>query len=199
VECFNTHRTGTPIARCRACQKAYYQEWRARPGVRDRQLRLNHEKYWADVEATRARSRAYRAANPEAVKRWKDAEYQRNGEEIRARMRAQYDRDREGWKAAVLAWARANPQMVNERNRRYRARKAKATIGIVTPALLEAKLAYWGNRCWMCGDDPDTWDHVKPLNKGGPHMLANLRPACWSCNSSKSDRWPFAVIPMKVG
>ncbi|MGX7727586.1 HNH endonuclease [Rhodococcus sp. 5G237] len=36
-----------------------------------------------------------------------------------------------------------------------------------------------------------TVDHVKPINKGGPHMLANLRPACGPCNSRKRDQWPF--------
>lgn len=174
--------------------RAYYQEWRSRPGIRDRQLAANRERYRADPEAARAKARAYRSANREAVRRWKQAEYQRDGEKIRARMRRQYDSDKDRWKAAVLAWARANPETVRERNRRYRARKANASIGVVTPALLDAKLAYWGHRCWLCGDDPTTWDHVKPLNKGGPHMLANLRPACRPCNSSKSDAWPLPSL-----
>jgi 5-methylcytosine-specific restriction endonuclease McrA len=45
--------------------------------------------------------------------------------------------------------------------------------------------------CWMCGGDADTVDHVKPLSKGGAHILANLRSACQSCNSSKGATWPF--------
>ncbi len=161
------------------------------PEVRAQHAEHRHKKYWADPEAARARSKAYRDANPDAAKRWKDAEYQRDGEKIRAKMRAVYESDRERIKAAVLAWARANTDSVNLRNHRYRARKAKAAIGIVTPAQLDAKLAYWAGKCWICGGDPNTWDHVKPLNKGGAHMLGNLRPACWSCNSSKSDQWPF--------
>lgn len=61
--------------------------------------------------------------------------------------------------------------------------------------LLEQKLAYWGDRCWLCGEPgPDTWDHVKPLKKGGPHMLANLRPAHRSCNSKRSAKWPFTPV-----
>ena len=61
--------------------------------------------------------------------------------------------------------------------------------------LLDGKLAYWGWRCWIngpaCTEDPENWDHVKPLSKGGAHMLANHRPACGHCNRRKQDRWPF--------
>jgi 5-methylcytosine-specific restriction endonuclease McrA len=45
----------------------------------------------------------------------------------------------------------------------------------------------------MCGAEAVEWDHVKPLAKGGAHILANLRPACLSCNRSKRDRWPLPV------
>ncbi|WP_349257835.1 HNH endonuclease [Iamia sp.] len=45
----------------------------------------------------------------------------------------------------------------------------------------------------MCGVEADSIDHVKPLSKGGAHMLSNLRPSCRSCNSRKGARWPFAT------
>lgn len=43
-----------------------------------------------------------------------------------------------------------------------------------------------------------TADHVKPLAKGGPHILANIRPACVSCNSRKHATWagPKAAIAL---
>ena len=34
-------------------------------------------------------------------------------------------------------------------------------------------------------------EHVKPLNKGGAHLLCNLRPACGDCNRFKLQKWPF--------
>ncbi|WP_461165382.1 HNH endonuclease [Arthrobacter sp. R4-81] len=44
----------------------------------------------------------------------------------------------------------------------------------------------------MCGIEGATQtDHVKPISKGGSHCLANLRPICQSCNSSKGGRWPL--------
>jgi 5-methylcytosine-specific restriction endonuclease McrA len=60
-----------------------------------------------------------------------------------------------------------------------------------TAAKIEARMAYWGNKCWVCGGPEEERDHVKPLGKGGLHLPANLRPICGRCNRSKSDRWPF--------
>lgn len=59
---------------------------------------------------------------------------------------------------------------------------------------LLGKLAMYHERCWICKIAPwEAWDHVKPVARGGAHVLANLRPACNSCNQTKSDRWPFEV------
>jgi 5-methylcytosine-specific restriction endonuclease McrA len=92
-------------------------------------------------------------------------------------------------------WRIANRDRYLEQKRQRRARELAAAITVFAPDLLPGKLAYWGYRCWIkgprCTVEPETWDHVKPLGKCGPHMLANLRPACQSCNSSKGDRWPF--------
>lgn len=43
--------------------------------------------------------------------------------------------------------------------------------------------------CSLCGQAiADTVDHIIPLSRGGDHSLANLRPACTSCNSSRGAR-----------
>jgi 5-methylcytosine-specific restriction endonuclease McrA len=110
---------------------------------------------------------------------------------------------------AVRRWKKRNPQAHRDHNRRYaqahpeqtlervrlgaarrRARIAAATVVRFTAAQLEARLAYFGNRCWICGVEADQVDHVKPLAKRGPHMLSNLRPICGWCNKSKKDAWP---------
>ena len=40
-----------------------------------------------------------------------------------------------------------------------------------------------------CGGAPATTaDHVIPLDLGGTNALANLQPACLSCNSAKKNR-----------
>jgi 5-methylcytosine-specific restriction endonuclease McrA len=140
-------------------------------------------------EATRAKQNAYRAAHPDLIREWKRRHYERHGEAIRAKERDRHLRNPEKRRRAALEWQRANPELAAERNHRYRARKLLAAVGDITLELLAGKLAYWGGRCWMCGGEPTGWDHVKPLARGGAHVLANLRPACRRCNSSKKDCW----------
>lgn len=57
----------------------------------------------------------------------------------------------------------------------------------------EAKLNYWGSRCYMCGRSNVlmTKEHIKPLMLGGPHMPCNWRPACRACNKRKGANWPY--------
>lgn len=56
-----------------------------------------------------------------------------------------------------------------------------------------------GYHCHLCGDLTDrtkaaphpkspTIDHVIPLAQGGKHEMANVRTACFACNSIKGDR-----------
>lgn len=55
-----------------------------------------------------------------------------------------------------------------------------------------------GMDCAYCGvttiwkhEDRKLWptlDHVIPLSKGGPHVLANAVLACFSCNARKGNR-----------
>ncbi len=104
----------------------------------------------------------------------------------------------------------ADPDVANERQRNYRASNRERTVSYkqarrarespsvpFTPEQLKQRLDYYGNQCYLklpgiCTGGGDHIDHVKPLSKGGAHMLANLRPACKPCNSFKSAKWPFS-------
>lgn len=170
---------------CPACRtaatEAQHQRRAADPGHRrdvDRRLRA------ADPDRFREAARRRRQAAPE----W----YRAAG---RARMAAWRARNpevsRQRTRESVRRWKAANRDRANQYERRRHAiKKGAPTIGFGVDELA-AKLAYWGWRCWMCGDPADTLDHVKPLAAGGPHCLSNLRPACRSCNSSKGARWPM--------
>lgn len=79
-------------------------------------------------------------------------------------------------------------------NPKRRARKLLATVVDFTPEQIEQRMSMFGFQCWMCGGAFEAVDHVKPLSRGGPHMLANLRPACHSCNSKKGAKWPLALL-----
>ena len=70
---------------------------------------------------------------------------------------------------------------------RRRARAALAQ-GTATTAQIAARIAYYGGRCWMCGNEANSIDHVIPLADGGSNWPSNLRPACMTCNSRKGKR-----------
>ena len=186
----------------RAAQKRYYEShrelalakvrewWKANPDkgaeyMRRRRAAMSPEELDASREQRRERyangdgaaaARRWRAANPErqleASRRWNEA-------------------NREKSSAKSRAWAARNPDKVKARTQRRRALKKAATVYPITSAQIAEKMSYWGNKCWMCEGPFEHVDHVKPLSKGGPHILANLRPACASCNASKNDRWPL--------
>lgn len=61
--------------------------------------------------------------------------------------------------------------------------------GTVTDESLWDLLSTWTGICPFCGKDAKpTFDHIKPLTKGGIHSLHNLQLMCLSCNSSKNNR-----------
>lgn len=77
--------------------------------------------------------------------------------------------------------------------RRRAAKKLGRPAGRFGADQLRLRLSMYAG-CWICGGAPEQVDHVKPLNAGGLHILANLRPICAACNREKSDRWPFDVV-----
>jgi 5-methylcytosine-specific restriction endonuclease McrA len=94
-------------------------------------------------------------------------------------------------KESVRKWQQANPDKVRANSARRRAQMFDDMADFIPFELLAAKWSYWGGCCWMCGDEATSWDHVKPLSKGGRHCLANLRPACQPCNGRKHAKWPW--------
>lgn len=69
----------------------------------------------------------------------------------------------------------------------------RAATGCASLEQVMARVAFYGYRCWMCGAERQSIDHVIPLAKGGSNWPANLRPVCTTCNSRKQDRLPDAL------
>jgi 5-methylcytosine-specific restriction endonuclease McrA len=142
------------------------------------------------------KKRQYRAENLELVKSQEAASRSRNREAIRARKAKYYADNAEAINAARAERRRTEwyDTSAGDRVRRMRlAGQAK-----IPGDLLKQRWAYYAGRCWMCGGQATSWDHVKPLSKRGPHLLSNLRPACEHCNKSKHAKWPF-VVERKAG
>lgn len=188
--------------RKREYRAEHYQANRERYAERKKAYRENNPElvakqasvyYQANRDKILERGRKYEEANREKLRDARRKWYEINGKE---RGRAYYAANRESLREYQAEYYQANRERCRSYSRRSgaarRARMADAGIIPFTEEQLQAKIAYWGDRCWMCGtDDWADIDHIKPIAKGGAHMLSNLRPICKRCNGSKWIAWPL--------
>ncbi len=87
-----------------------------------------------------------------------------------------------------------DPLANRQRVRRYEHRQ-RAAAGTYTEEQWQARIDFYGRRCYLCGCDWDALpskqkhvEHVIPLSRGGINWPSNLRPACESCNLRKSTK-----------
>jgi 5-methylcytosine-specific restriction endonuclease McrA len=142
------------------------------------------------LEATRARQRAWRERNKEKLRADKLAYYLANKEREDARVRQWREANRarvrgywRDWYASDLDHARA--QAINSQARR----RARTRGAGVTRSDWHRIKAEYGHRCAYCGTMPQRLEqeHVDPIASGGPHDPANVVPACRRCNAGKND------------
>lgn len=185
---------------CKACRQSYHAKNRDKSlaqmrdyyrANRDEISAQRKERYLENREQRIEDARAYYWKNREsrkiAYREWHASNREKANADRRLNRLANLERE----KATSAAWYELNREVVFEANRRRRARLADAYTVPFTSEQLASRLAYYGGRCWICGAPWEHWDHVKPLAKGGAHMLANLRPACAGCNLGKGARWPY--------
>lgn len=131
------------------------------------------------------RYKEYKARNKGKEAARRKAYKEKNKDKVAAYHKAYNEQYRKG----RPHWRHRYPEVAKAQEVRRRGYRAPETF----PArALSAKLAYWGGKCWICLEAPhEHWDHVKPLSKGGLHLLSNLRPSCASCNLSKGNQWPY--------
>lgn len=182
-------------SKCKSCRvsesRAY---WEANQEVMRQKGRA---RYWSDPEAARKARRDWCEANVVLVKESKRRDYLAHADSYKARVKkwVELNPDRR------LANARAYVERYPERRRltvvissSKRRAAIQAAARVITTEQLQAKIHYWNDACWLCGADWEQIDHVKPLSKGGSHILANLRPVCARCNYRKHARWPMKEV-----
>lgn len=134
-----------------------------------------------------------------------NAEKLKDRDKCNARLREWRSRNKELVSAANKRMrAKLDPKKRAEYNRRYerkyrdksvakcvrrRARLANAEINSFTAEEWTFMKMSYSFKCAYCqADKPLCIDHVIPLSRGGNHCLANIVPACRSCNSKKGAR-----------
>ena len=150
--------------------------------------------YAAHREADLAASAAYNLANKSAISARKAAHYLAHREALRASRRVARAANPDKGSRRVSAWRSRHPQKYCFQQARHRAAKRNAPLHDFTDTQWLAMLAHYEHRCVYCKPTCQacarkthelTQDHITPLSKGGSHTLANIVPACRSCNSSK--------------
>lgn len=113
-----------------------------------------------------------------------------NPERVKHLRHVDYERHKPKRLSAARQWAISNQVAAREsrraRNARRRALLANAP-GEWTREQFMALCAAADGLCAYCGTRPErlTADHVVPLARGGSNDIANIVPACLSCNASK--------------
>lgn len=132
--------------------------------------RRNYERY-RDAVLARAKRR-YTAKRSDILKY--AADYRaKNGDRIRANLRAYQKVNPAPWKAS------AHRRMARQHN----------AEGSYTAAEWQALLAHFGACCLACGATKHlSADHVVPLARSGTGWISNIQPLCRRCNSKKATK-----------
>ena len=166
--------------------------WRDLEKTREQQRRSNKNYREKHKDELRAKNAVYRENNRDKLlanmKLWR----QRNIEAERARDRA---RSRQGYREGnkledMREWRRRNPEKVRAFLRAsFHKRRGQIGEDSFSAAEWLALRNQYGNLCAYCGrSGPLTVDHRLPLSRGGRNVIANVLPACKSCNSRKHTR-----------
>jgi 5-methylcytosine-specific restriction endonuclease McrA len=117
----------------------------------------------------------------EAMRRWRAAHPDKHS----AEKRAYYRRHRDRVLARSREYHRAHPEIRKASDNRRRIQKQLGGPSFSAAEWL-ALVERYGGRCAYCGGiGPLQADHRVPLALGGSNAIANILPACPSCNARK--------------
>lgn len=145
--------------------------------------------YWARPE--NQEKLRLRRARDSAWRRAKDRDNRLTIPELRARAKVDNHYRQKKWREDNLERSRE----LSRRSAMHHSAQKRGAQGHATTDQIAARWAYYGHRCWMCGEPATQTDHVMPLNRGGSDWPANQRPSCATCNRAKSDRDHWLFIP----
>lgn len=168
--------------------------------------RARHQRERGDRNA--ARSARYHAARDELCERRRN---ERAADPALANLaKAQWIRNNyTKWLDTRRAYVARNRARVNESYRQTYARNRAQILlakqqrravlagaaGMLSAPEWSDRLLEFGERCAYCLNPAHLgMDHQVPLDRQGPHEIANVVPACRSCNSRKRNKSMFSML-----
>ena len=160
--------------------------------------RKDRERYAADPDKKLAMCKKYRTENPEKCSETSRNYRKNNPDRVRAKDKRWKANNPDKDRAHSRKWRQKNREVLRAHAAKRRSLESSATVVRFTAAQLSARMDYYGNKCYLqiygvCTGNFEHVEHVKPLTKGGAHMLCNLRPVCGPCNRRKYNHWPFPI------
>ena len=196
---------------CRECWNEYYRKYaKEKPEWRREKERKykerNPKKYAEKMKRHREKAKlegknTYKYVMAHASDRTKER-IKRRGESLRRKLyeKLRWQRRKgEEYRARARELNRLDPTKKRASVSKHRVMKA-GNQGEHTGELFKVKFAFHGYRCYYCHTpltlQTATEDHRIPISRGGADWIANIVPACRSCNSSKgakteSEYWDY--------
>lgn len=184
--------------------KARAKRWREENPER---VKENRKRYRSEcLDKIKASNRRYYRENSDTIKERVREYALRNPDKIKAQGRVYYLKHSDRIKARVREYRIANPDKVEAWKKKwiaenydhylnyFKVRDGRFSGDEMVPFSFDdlmGKFSMYGFKCWICGEPFEEKDHVKPVSKGGPHMLSNIKPACRRCNKAKFGKWPI--------
>ncbi len=142
---------------------------------------------------SRAKERYHQklTADPVGLRKEQHRRHNENRQRINARQRARRALRSEQRKLEAREWRRENRELSKLISAQYKAKRLECAFVPVAVEDWENTLAAFSRACAYCAGPYEQMDHVLPLERGGPHCLANLVPSCRRCNSSKHAHFWF--------
>lgn len=151
------------------------------------------EKYYENPEKYRAALKRSREKHAEKYNAMSTKWRADNPERVAANQAAYREKHREKYRLNTKKWIRENPNKVKAHHHNRRARKlavpSDVTAADIRRILSVTSCAYCLRDVAECGRL--VIEHIIPLSKQGPHIVANLTAACYRCNNWKKSKLPW--------
>lgn len=171
-DCFTTSKTNKDNKQtyCKDCKKRYDKIYKLKNADR---IKIRDKQYWIlNRDKSRINMANYRLRHPDRVK---------------IQNKKTDEKRKEKKKEQRKIYTITHKEQLKIQRQRYRKRNILAN-GYCSDAQLRARIAYYGNCCWICRGPYQSIDHIIALNNGGTNWPANLAPSCLRCNSKKGAR-----------
>lgn len=163
--------------------------------------------YERNRELTLARARKQREHDPDAQRKYRRLYYvqyrtaitaknhlyrQSHLDRLHEKDRLYYEKNKDKIKQNIRAYALEHPEIAQRHQKRRRIFKAMTVKSDVTYENCKRLLETYNHSCAYClrplTAANKTFDHMRPVTKGGLHLMDNLVPCCRSCNSRKQNK-----------